>query len=826
MPFTWVPFYKELASKLAAYRTNSGELAQLLTSVLQQQGLETDWLRDKDEQGQFHALTEIDPFTFFAAFNRGISKDNRSGILQNLRGSFALTTVLPDDFNGIPTLDNRNSWFVSYRPDRATDDIENLWQLFTECINKQASEISAKFYEAATKVAGVGKLTIGLFWVNPEEYVGLDGVMCPHLADKIAAGDLSVKAKTLQGYVSVLQEIRTRFPGKKFYEISYEAWTIKQSTVPHWIMALGEKSEFWDDCHTRQIIRIGWDSLRRNLSGLDRKQLASEYQTAYGNTDDLKGITDFACGMKPGDKVFIKRGRRELIGLAEITGDCSYDASLATYRHSRPVRWLNTGSWVLPENMKTLPVKTLTPANDLKQIQDLTRLMGSGGSGGTPPPEVLRQRVLPSLNVILYGPPGTGKTWSLLNEYARLFIDQSAPLSDDDRADFAVAGLTWWEAIAIVMMDIHRGSVSSILEHPIMQAKTRTSQSKHPRAAIWAHLQTHTDPKCPNVNYAQRSEPYLFEKSAESVWSIKEDVARKETPELVEKLSAFKSGGVPNAPEPRYETVTFHQSYSYEDFVEGIKPVLDQVAESGSVAYELVPGIFKRLVLKAQRNPDKRYALFIDEINRGNVASIFGELISLIEDDKRKDAEHEMSVRLPYSHEEFSVPPNLYIIGTMNTADRSVEALDTALRRRFTFVEKAPDPGLLKKAASLEVDLKRLLLTINSRIERLLDRDHCIGHSFLMEVAAAQEPLSELRGAFKHKILPLLREYFYGNPAKIGMVLGERFVRRRPQNDMSFASGAWGIDEIETKEVFELLDPESLSPEDFASIYEQPSTGV
>jgi hypothetical protein len=126
MSFTWVPFYKELALKLTAYRTNSGELAQLLTSMLQEQGLEADWLRDKDEQSQFHALTEIDPFTFFAAFNRGISKDNRSGILQKLRGRFALTTVLPDDFNGIPTLANRNSWFVSYRPDRATDDIDNL----------------------------------------------------------------------------------------------------------------------------------------------------------------------------------------------------------------------------------------------------------------------------------------------------------------------------------------------------------------------------------------------------------------------------------------------------------------------------------------------------------------------------------------------------------------------------------------------------------------------------------------------------------------------------------------------------------------------------
>ena len=135
--------------------------------------------------------------------------------------------------------------------------------------------------------------------------------------------------------------------------------------------------------------------------------------------------------------------------------------------------------------------------------------------------------------------------------------------------------------------------------------------------------------------------------------------------------------------------VTFHQSFAYEDFVEGIRPKLDDEG----IGYELRDGVFKRIVNAARENPERRYVLIIDEINRGNIPKIFGELITLIEDSKRLGETDGMSVTLPYSNEEFGVPSNLYIIGTMNTADRSILLLDTALRRRFDFVEMMPDPG-------------------------------------------------------------------------------------------------------------------------------------
>lgn len=227
--------------------------------------------------------------------------------------------------------------------------------------------------------------------------------------------------------------------------------------------------------------------------------------------------------------------------------------------------------------------------------------------------------------------------------------------------------------------------------------------------------------------------------------------------------------------------VTFHQSFCYEDFVEGIRAVTDN---DGKISYEVKDGIFKELCTEARGTAGEAvslpYVLIIDEINRGNVSRIFGELITLLEDSHRASLDKDsyqrdtVTVRLPYSRDFFSVPENIYIIGTMNTADQSLTGLDVALRRRFAFTEMPPRPELLqsRRLEGTTVTLGDLLDCLNQRIAALLDKEHCLGHAYFMGLGDSVS-VAELSDVFKKHIVPLLEEYFFADWEKIQWVLND-----------------------------------------------------
>ncbi|MDR6103025.1 hypothetical protein QE369_003222 [Agrobacterium larrymoorei] len=394
------------------------------------------------------------------------------------------------------------------------------------------------------------------------------------------------------------------------------------------------------------------------------------------------------------------------------------------------------------------------------------------------------------LNRIYYGPPGTGKTFELFSLLKRNYEQAvtSVPLVEWQRAFISekFASLTWWEGLAAALYDLGgKANVSELLAHPFIQgiaaAKGRT---RNQRQTLWGTLQYHSVAESKTVKVEPRFSPAIFDKGAESVWHLAGDWTEACT-ELIDLVNEHRIGPKHNDTVHRYSFVTFHQSYGYEDFVEGLRPVIDEESETGQVRYEIRPGIFTALCSEARREPEHRFAMVIDEINRGNISKIFGELITLIEPDKREGAANALAVTLPYSRKPFSVPSNVDIIGTMNTADRSLALLDTALRRRFTFVSVNPDTrnqagaplhGLNVTMGSGVIEIHRMLAAINDRIEALYDRDHCIGHAYFTPLLKHSDGVSRfdaLKKIFRYRVLPLLEEYFFEDWQKIRLVLAD-----------------------------------------------------
>jgi hypothetical protein len=297
-----------------------------------------------------------------------------------------------------------------------------------------------------------------------------------------------------------------------------------------------------------------------------------------------------------------------------------------------------------------------------------------------------------------------------------------------------------------------------------------------------------------------------------------------------EKIREYQQAGPEEERESaqRYRIVTFHPSYSYEDFVRGIRPVT--TAEDGTTQFRLVDGVFMQICDEARVNPAKRYALFIDEINRANIAKVFGELITLIEPDKRAVYDTEgrlkegLAVQLPggdgnhVAEPPFGVPANLDIFGTMNTADRSIALLDVALRRRFEFREMEPDYEVINRSVE-GVHLGRLLNRINDRLEYLLDRDHRIGHAYLIGARS----ISDLQRIIRVQVIPLLQEYFFDDLARVALVLATsasaRFVRRERLLRGNLFSGE-RIDGVAAERARYIVTPaSSWTSESFAGIY-------
>ena len=361
-------------------------------------------------------------------------------------------------------------------------------------------------------------------------------------------------------------------------------------------------------------------------------------------------------------------------------------------------------------------------------------------------------------NIIYYGPPGTGKTYFMQKQIEK-YTDYQINDTDIVLA-YTVKSEDWLLAALIIMQNNNPMSASDIMN------KIGTLSLRY-TGTVSDVLETHSI-KDSALGLIRRQPRIFIEDSGK--WYVDRLKLLEYDPHFI--ISYMKNSTI----EKRYDFVTFHQSFVYEDFIEGIRPSVDPTTKQ--LVYDPQPGVFKRICDKANAAPTKQFALFIDEINRGNISEIFGELISLIEVDKRKGQYCELETVLPYSKTTFCVPDNLNIIGTMNSADKSIATIDLALRRRFEFISFPCDYLSLENAIKVKgldahnidgIDVVKLLKVINRRIELLLGEDHVIGHAYFMKVNNANDIISVVT----KKIIPLLEEYFFDDLQKVQMVLND-----------------------------------------------------
>ena len=740
--------------------------------------------------------------------------------------------------------DNQTLFKIFEQADRRGQFADLVQRLLSNADERGAlagviDEFSSWFRSAGIR-AGISKVwpTLFLFLWRPEAHIYIKPTFLDCVLDRLAVRRLGHgRYLTGQEYLRVrdaIEEVRnalSEWQPQDMIDVQSFLWAAFNAGIPSEGELVTEDPEKFCVLGTSATYCKRWAEIRRQLHSTGK---AAVWWSFGFQNDDVPGPPFWLYLNEGGWRI---RGRLRVVevrtGTAGVHRDCPWPQHVLSLLNDidddardaiRTWFLVDTAEWLDP----ALGKGDFEPLENLSHAKNLLNQNRFGYARRIGPEEGLRRSELvtaQAVNEILYGPPGTGKTHAL-NQRREAYVAEPEQVAREVWLQRVVGDLRWREVVAIALLDASANgiSVGEMSEHEVVRARAAVSGSgeRNLRHRLWSVLQMHADPDCEGVGLSRRNPPFWFWKEKESRWRLVD--GWDETDELVRETAKRVSNGPQTEHElvRRYEFVTFHQSYSYEDFVEGIRPVVDE--ESDGLRYELRHGVFRSLSERARQDPGNRYALFVDEINRGNVSRIFGELITLLEPDKRQGAEQAVSVRLPYSGDEFSVPPNLDVIGTMNTADRSLAHLDAALRRRFQFREVEPDPSRISRnlvVGDEAIDGQALLARMNERIEALYDRDHRIGHSyFLADV--------DLPRIFERQVLPLLAEYFFEDWTRIRLVLADNLADDEAAQFITVKEFDLGGDlhDIGRQQVFRLNPAALENPEAYRKIYDAPGPDV
>jgi 5-methylcytosine-specific restriction enzyme B len=599
-------------------------------------------------------------------------------------------------------------------------------------------------------------------------------------------------------------------------------------------IAPGHDAHLWPECRDGGYICIGWEEVGDLRQYESKEAFLTAFRDAYGERytteGKLKEKADevwFLLDLGVGDRIAANKGTKEILAVGTVQSPgYVWDETRTSHNHTVRVDWDASLAKEIPPQPHWA-FKTVLPLSAKVRALVLGEAPEQGDGEPAPPTsdeEPLFSRIADALErknqVILYGPPGTGKTWHA-SGFARWWLKRrnadaptglsaaGAPVGADRARAWLVSTnpseWRWDELFERGEQLFRRGRLDRnyqlVSPGDLVFGYTATPEKRIEvlaRVARLEHANGHqTFVLAPLVRvghgptwdeltadeYLSRSEPLrnrmqgtLFQLTPNESERLMALVAERdyEAAATATSLDSQPTKEPLDALGDVLEWVTFHPSYSYEDFVEGFRP---SQSEDGA-RLVLEDGIFKSMCARASANPDRTYLLIIDEINRANVTKVLGELITLIETDKRATAaEARYSVRLPYSKERFVIPSNLFILGTMNTADRSIKMMDTALRRRFGFVELMPDLGLLtSEVGGLRLD--DLLRALNQRVAKEAGREKQIGHSFFLRDGLPITDEAEFSEIFRDEVVPLLQEYAVDDYDELAEYLGTKIVDR------------------------------------------------
>jgi len=807
--FTWIPVYQEIARALLAYENRQSELIEMIRE-LEQEGLPMISLQDENSQGQTILLREIDPFTFFANWNRPISEAKRKEIIKRVQAFLNLPVNPPKDFWGIPILLPLHSRFFDLEKFRSPEDIPFLWKLFKEALN---GDINQDTFNSVLKNKEIKyNITIGLYWINPDNFINLDSTNRKYLNSHNIKVDYLDSFDT---YQRVLNEVKERIK-EPFYKISYKAWV--SNPVKHrryWLYSPGENAKYWDEFYESGIMAIGWEHMGDLTEYPDKASLGEALSKTEGKPvssllADIAALHSFTHLIKEGDVVYAKSGSNKIVGRGLVSSTYYYDNSRPNYKHVRKVEWQARGDWELPEGEQQLPLKTLT---EITKNEHLVYVLSelTNGKNDNPQknywwldanPKIWNpvdfpdngtqaytthnekgkkkkkysyfQKVRPGDPVVFYLTPSKK---ALVAEGE---ITKSAYTNENDQEQIEIKKIRNFKS------PIKLNQLNSIPElqgaEPLTSSRGTLFKLTADQYKAIARLINQTTPPLETTVQVQYTiedavkELFIYKyqiEKAKELLLLKKNIILQGPPGVGKTFFAKRLAylAIGSKDDDKIKMIQFHQSYSYEDFIQGYRP-----NDKGS--FELKNGLFYQFCKKAQEDPQNKYFLIIDEINRGNLSKIFGELMMLIESDKRGK---EFAIPLTYSDslsDTFYIPDNLHIIGTMNTADRSLAMVDYALRRRFSFIDLEPafsSPSFREYLISHEVaeSLTDKIIDKMNRLNEKIEGDNNlghgfkIGHSYFCPLPGKKPDETWYKWVIETEIVPLLKEYWFDNPEKV-----------------------------------------------------------